>query len=354
MTNILEEQDTYRRIAVSASQLGLNQIGSPLEASLRLAEGKIDRSFISCPATPMLYPFFGVVDEWIYHLIAAPEGEAWIRRNVDILKNFLSQRDQLWVCLQQCTYDRTLASSFLGFDERGFVVQWIWLKKRMSTLLSGLPSAGIQHPLVNKLTQHMEILVDAIDQVLFDTTNGLLQSTDILWKKGGHPLVPRQSSQWQALALLSQTSHKCALWQQRAGDSTIKLQDLIESNSPVLFLEPSKKGDLLAASCMCFLTATDEVNFEGGVRSSYENEQLCISLSEELERRKQAFAIQVRSSMVDVEITTVENMLDLESLSKLKELDGHREDVGQNEDFLHSLLLRFAQVQVSPLAEFWF
>jgi MoxR-like ATPase len=359
LAQLLREREAYAHIAVLDNQSMPTHKLSALETSVCLSEGRIDRSLVSCPVTPMLYPFFRAFDEWIYHLVSAPENVEWARRHAEKLESLLSRRDQLWLCLQLCNYNSTSASRFLGFDESGFIVQWIWLKKRIGVLSSSnLSLNSRQDPLLKKLKLQVDILIEALDRVLFNTGDGLSQSTDALWKKGGHPLVPRQAIQWEAMALLNQMAQECALWHaSNCGDAQVStrvdLHNLIEKNSPALFLGSKKKGELLAALSMCFWASTDEVQGSDRIRSLHENQQLSHAICDELDQRRKAFEAQVRASQVDIEIKTVENMLDVEALSNLRERAGPHGNKLHDEDFLLSLLFRFAQIQASPLAEFW-
>ena len=243
-------------------------------------------------------------------------------------------------------------SKLLGFEESGFVVQWIWLKKRLSAFVAVAPLVEVQEPSLNKLKQQLDTLVIAIDCVLFNTGDGLSRSSDTLWKKGGHPIVPRQARQWEAMYQLEQASRGCVLVVE-SSRSVVELQKLVDSSSPILFLDIKDKAELLAALCMCFWASTDEVQSQDDTRSLQEIQKVGEAISKDLAQRRVSFEEQVRASRVDIEIATTENMLDVEKLSSLREAVTSVDNSGNENDFLGALLLRFANIQVSPLAEFW-
>jgi MoxR-like ATPase len=363
MTQFLREKIAYRRVTV----LDQSSMGTPgltvLEASMCLYDGKMERSLVSCPATPIMYPFFRALDDWIKHLNTAPECVQTMRHSFQLsLEKLLSQRDQFWLYLNESSYHFSTPSSFLGFDESGFIVHWIWLKKKLnefsgsSELLNSLQTSSVE-----KLKQRLDVLVETLDRVIFDTADDLSGSADTLWKKGGHPLVPRRADQWETIARLKEVSWACALFEGQlynGGMGTnsrrvVNLGDLIRNNHPAFFVSTKERGDLLAALCTCYWASTDEVGEScPSGRAVENNKQLHTVMSMQLIKKKNAFAAQVRALKVDLEITTVENLLDMEVLASLREGTGvHDGDTDQ--DFLQSLLFRFAQIQVSPIAEFW-
>ncbi len=352
MAQFVREQATYGRVASLDSKLAATKQMSAIEVSWCLSEGKMDRATVSCPATTLLYPIFCAFDKWIYNLMSVPEMVSLLRRQSLQLEGLLQQRDQMWLCLQQCKYEGLSPSNLLAFEESGFVVQWTWLKKRLLAFAAGSPLVSVQEPSLNKLKQQLDTLVVAIDRVLFNTGDGLSRSSDTLWKKGGHPLVPRQASQWEAMSLLEQESNGCILMAE-SSHSVVELQKLIDSRSPILFVDMKDKAELLAALCMCFWASTDEVQRQNDTRSSQEIQKVSEAISKDLAQRRLSFEEKVHASRIDIEISTIENMLDVEKLSSLREGVTRVNNGGDENDFLRSLLLRFAKIQVSPLAEFW-
>ena len=329
LSQLVREQCTYRRIACLSPQLLSTESLSALEVSWCLSEGRIERSFVTCSATPVLYPLFLAFDKWMSSFLAVPENRRGVSSHVQQLERLLTQRDQLWLCLQQCAYGLMSRSNFLGFEDSGFIVQWTWLKKRLHKFVGSevLFASAIQHPLTAKLKQQLDVLIEAIDRVLFNTTVGMQHSADVLWKKGGHPVVPRQAMQWEVVALLDSSSQDCCLLQNQSpfeafGTDIVELHGLIHNSSPVLFINVEEKRELLAALCMCFWVSTDEYQGATGLRLSFENQQISTIVSKHLKQKRQEFKARVRASQVDTDIATVENMIEIETLSSLRDCAG--------------------------------
>ena len=363
LTQLLREEITYRKIA----SMGLSSVESStfsvIETSQCLFEGRIERSAISCPLTTIVHPFFVALDDWIYHLLSSPDCLEHFSHSLTLLmKKFLSQRDRLWTYLHESIYQSPTQSSFLGFDEGGFMVQWAWLKKSLKEFAKSIISMDAFQAIVpRKLNRRFEILVEAIDCVLFDSGDELSRATDTLWKQGGHPLVPGRAYDWEAIAQLNEASKTCALFEDElcseilhgSNPSAFDLDALIQINHPVLFVSREEKGELLAALCMCYWASTDEVCKDSNAQIiANESQQIQAVLSKQLKQRQKAFFARLSALKIDLEITTVENLLDVDVLMNLKEGASFSSN-SMDDEFVYSLLFRFAQIQVSPIAEFW-
>jgi hypothetical protein len=332
---------------------------SVLEASFYISEGRLDRSSVSCPVTPALYPFFQTLDEWISHMIdefAFLEGTEEAHFSA-FLREIFSHRDRLWRCMEVCHY-LVQPCAFLSFDEAEFIVQWKWLKKSLtffSAWCNGLSRSGLEEK-----KRRLDMLMEAIDYAVFGTT-GYVNSSNAVRKKMGMPLVPHKGMHWEAIHKLRGLAQDFSIASDvrfdplSASKQSIELRELVELQHPMLFLSQDDKLQLLAAISTAHWSSTDEM--EGKKRSNclaFAGDKAYTILQKSLDDKRQAFAASLATAKIDSEIETVENQLGVEKLEELRDsADSLEASTAAYSQLSASLLNRFGYVQLSAIAEFW-
>ena len=353
LSHLAVETVTYQTLRALESVDGRLPALSPLEKSFCLFEGILDRSSVVCPVTPMIYPLFRAFDDFMLEVLESKQYSNVAGDIMQFISSLLMRRDQLWTFLCGGTTSQVKERTFLGFDEGGFVVQWVWLKKPYRHIASLLDDRGT----CKAKKQSLDILIASIDRMIFDSSGELHSVTDSVWKNGGHPVIPSSSRPCQIILRLRTAGLSCSLVDdvrfngaiQGLNQDQITLGHLIDCQHPILFATRDIISDILGALCMLFFCFTDEAqDLSGRASSNIADYQ---SLDEKLAQQKLAFTASWNATKIDFDIETVENSMDVEKLERL------RQQITTYDSLEHSVhdtvLNRFAEIQASPFVEYW-
>lgn len=354
---VLEQQGKKRAMMMDNVLIASGRT-SVFDVSYLLHAGKIERSMVPCPITPIIYLLFLAIDDWsscLDDLVFDHSDNATALKCEREIRNLLRVRDQFWIYFNKAEYVSTELSSFLHFDETRFIVHWMWFKKAMA-------AADLMLPLANqkllKSRQRLDALVSSIDRILLDGDGTMDLAGDLLWKKGGHPLVPANPLKWESILQIRKSSlSSCIVLDERFNSlsqidtAPITIDDLLTQQHPVLFLAPSYKQELLEALCMAFWSSTEELRGQISPHAGKQGDYgvLC----QRVEKAGTLFAAKWKATQVDTTISTVENLMDVEVLDELRNhLCDTRDESGVSLLPLQ-IMENFANIQVAPLVEFW-
>ena len=312
----------------------------------------IDSSVVCCPVTPLLFPFFQAMDLFL------------MRQSITYSSNSASfeslqlYRDRLWRCLKRTRFLGSRTNSKIGFLYSGFLINYCWIKKSFAKfrqyLVGGTSNPGIgSHHILRRLI----ILFESIDETMQECTGGSITSSDLFWKKGGHPILPSKREHFEALNNLIGISTSCTLASDELFGLTrivsgqlpyqIDMKQLITSNHPSLFVERKFSTELLGALAMTFWASTNETK---GLLARVHTSNIATQvLSKTFTEAKAEFIAKIRLAAIDTSIRTIDNALDLDSI---KSIIGEQLNKSQSSDvFLQNLLTRFGEVQTTQLGE---
>lgn len=348
---LLDESMTY---------LQLNQVStlpppgdmSVIAVSYLMHSKRIDASAVFCPITPLLFPFFQTMDLF---LMRQSSEDPSLSASVDSL---LLNRDRLWRFLKRIRYLGGRTNSKIGFKYLGFVINYCWVKKSFTKFRKYLEAStsnpgGDSHHSLHRLM----ILFECIDETMQECTGGSISSSDLFWKKGGHPILPSKRDHFEEMSNLNDISTSCTL----ANDELlgiarmvsgqlphrIDMKQLITLNHPSLFVQKQFSTELLGAIATTFWAFTDETrNLLVGVPTVNIANQV---LSKSFTASKADFIANIQLATIDTSIRTIDNALDLDSI---KSIIGEHTTQSQNSDgFLTNLLTRFGEIQATQLGE---
>ncbi|KAI2503973.1 AAA-family ATPase [Fragilaria crotonensis] len=351
---VLELQERKRAEMIGNVRIdsrGLNVF----DVSYWLHAGKIERSLVQCPVTPVPYLLFRAIDEWsnaledrVLGLGQTSEGAV----SISELRKLYGARDQLWIFFKKTEYVSSEASSFLAFDETRFIVQWTWFKKAVSSVNRSFRTED-QDLMPSR--RKLDSLIRSIDMVLLDGDGLIDLAGDLLWKKGGHPLVSANSLYWHAILDIRKTCLSCSIKAHERFNglsqietSQLAIDDLIELHHPVLFIEQSTKQDLLEALCMAYYSSTEELSCRSPADIAWVGDYHVVCQG--VEQAKASFVAAWKAAQVDTTIATVENSLDVEMLEQLQ---NHLDDDQSQVLDPQQIMRRFAEIQIAPIVEFW-
>jgi midasin (ATPase involved in ribosome maturation) len=326
---------------------------SIIELSFCIHENKIDRTNVSCPVTPILHPFFISLDSYLDNLQASSLDTAILGRVLEAIAALFESRDRMWKFLKQSHVLPN--SSFLGFDESGFLVHWTWLKKRLDSFSAA--TSSLDNPQFASARRDIDLIVATIDQAVHNQS-GDMRLANAFWKRIGHPLVPAKAEDAEAIIGLKNASKTFALLNDEdfgylrllsGTSSNISIKTLFELQHDSLLYGPEAKSETLTALSMAYWATTDEMNASTrNERKNYDVVQVNDMLSRKLISAKEEFRTKIQACTIDTDINTVENKLDLEDLEALRE-EQSREGA---EDIMQNLLTTFGTLQLTQLAEF--
>eukprot|EP00563_Minutocellus_polymorphus_P011097 CAMPEP_0181061420 /NCGR_PEP_ID=MMETSP1070-20121207/22512_1 /TAXON_ID=265543 /ORGANISM="Minutocellus polymorphus, Strain NH13" /LENGTH=5087 /DNA_ID=CAMNT_0023141375 /DNA_START=277 /DNA_END=15540 /DNA_ORIENTATION=+ len=389
LAQLVREKVMYDSIGTIDSESFVFGSCGVMEVSFCLHEASIDNSSVACPITAVLYPLFLAFDRYVanWEKVIVQLACGLDSSSKEIMGALLTARDRMWIFLSRSTYHPfPSAQSFLfGFSEPGFIVQWTWFKKALvnfsqicsnafevNNSVAGEPVFDSAIPPVardeyKQSRRNFELLVGSIDQALFDNAGDIRLVSASLWKRGGHPLVPASSSDWNSIEELRRCAKSSSLLVEDrvgfvaqlsgAGDP-IDLDMLVKTEHPFLFLEEAIESDILGALSMASWATTDETS---GLRkdanqAGYDITETAQLLVDRIGKSKLDFVAKLKASTIDTKINTVENQLDIEEMEKLSSrllLSASHygdEDLGKVTD---CLLSRFAKAQTTQIAEVW-
>jgi MoxR-like ATPase len=329
-----------------------------LEASYYVHESLLDRSSVSCPVLPSLYPFFLCVDRFIYLALRdSINFDLEEELSLDPFSSFMDERDRLWCHLEECTLSASPDFVFC-FEESEFIVQWKWLKKTFSRLSSERYLSIFSETTKVQMVK-LEAMMDNVDRVVFGTGFGM--STRVLRKRMIRPKLPRDAKHWETIFQIRNQSEKCTVLSDQSfnpfirAEASVNMQTLVDCYHPILFTSMEDKLQLLTALCTIHWSCTDEVQgTESGDSSLLSNLDFGAKFKALFEQKRETFIAEVARSKIDLNISTVENQFSAESLDGLKEMSAASQSSSEAYSRLgKSLLSCFQRVQMSGLAEFW-
>jgi midasin (ATPase involved in ribosome maturation) len=318
-----------------------------LEASYYIHENLLDRAAVPCSVTGLLYQFFLAIDNWAANVLMS-ENDSVVTNLLPQLRFVLDERDKFWNLLKTLPLDVDVMNGFSAFNESEFIVQWQWLQKK-------LPQTEFRASSVEGW-QQVDILIEAIDRAIFGGPRPTWSARRIR-KKMIQPLVPRQSKHWEALFSLEDLSSGCSLIVDHRFDpfqkqgSPIDLQELMRLCHPGLYITTTEKVQLLAAICTSQLSWT---NVQFGESSWIDEIDFSNRLKNVFDKLKDSFEIEVASAKVDLDIQTIDNLIEPKLLDDLRDLSTTTMSKIDGYCSLKTRLLSFfSKVQLSGLAEFW-
>lgn len=304
-----------------------------IEASYCLHENKIDRSSISCPITPFIYPLFNAIQtlykSWEGVLVSTA---LEVDDNcLSVVKNWFSCVDRMWDFLSI----KTDEEPFLGIDDASFIVHWTWLKKSMGAFNENCwKDDTFSCDEVNIPRKRLNQMIKSLDSVLFDNNADYRITMDSIRKKGGYPFIPRLADDWNSIHQLQLASRAfsylsaeiCGIVPCLSGyHRAISLKSLIDDNHASLFIGIKLKRELLTALCTLYWATTIE-----------------IPLSDSNDTTNKSLGIQEISKHVLNKVQHVKAEF-------VERLEGAQNDQILSED----LMKKFGSVQVTQIIEFW-
>ena len=325
---------------------------SVIAVSYFVYKKRMDTSIVTCPVTSLLFPLFQSIDCYL----ASLEMNEHTHLFVADYEHFLLCRDKLWQCLKRTRYLGSVSNSQIGFDFSGFIIQYCWLKKSFTRFgLCVKRDQGVNDVSLNSLARTFVDLDDSIQE----STGGSISSSDLLWKKGGHPHMPSKSDDFEELNHLLNLSQSSTLVKDDMFGfirmvsvqfaPVIDLKQLIESNHPSLFVQRKFRNELLGALAMTFWASTDETKSVSA--KSYSTNTAPQVLRKIYTDLEVDFTANLHLATIDTSIRTVDNALDMDAIKSL--IGDHNSKTLNSDTFLHSLLVRFGEIQASQIGEIW-
>jgi len=353
ISNLLGEMMTYSKLH-QADDVSSTSEMSVIAVSYHIDTNRLDTSVITCPITPHLFPLFKLVDDYLHtchNMVATPSMD-----EVLSYENFLRCRDRFWQYLDRSAYCSSGSTSPVGFPIAGFLVQYRWMKKAFANFQLMHQQAEDSNSEHCRLLKQLLISIEALDEVIQESTGGSLVSSDILWKRSGHPLLPSKRNEFEDLNTLQAISKSCALTTEdlfgfaKIGSSPstvqVDLKKLISLNHGSLFAKSVFRRELLGALGLTFWAATDETKDVASKGTAYNALKV---LTRSFSKSKDEFVASVHLATIDTSIKTVENALDLEAI---KNIIGELADKTNNADlFLRDLLVAFGEIQCAQIGE---
>ena len=236
---------------------------SAVALSFCLHESKLDRSQVSCPVTPIVFSFFDALDAVYYTLEHFVSTLAVSISDSDLkaIENMFISRDRLWLFLSQVKV-RT-QSSFLGFDETEFLVQWTWMKKSLDSFQLSCEKFDNddEESLTSKFRsakRRLDLCVLSIDKSIYNSSGDVRYLTDGIWKGSGHPLVPYSANDFEEINKLRILAKDCSLQNLDISTEVVSIDWLISREHPLLFIDIETKREILITLCMIHWATTNE------------------------------------------------------------------------------------------------
>lgn len=322
---------------VSMNHFEDNSSLNVLKASYFMFDSSLDSTTINCPVTPLVYPFFLALDAVLRSVVfGKAQGQHEKTDLIQYLQVVFLHRDRLWYWLSDTRL--LLKSSFLGFEEGPFLVQWKWLIHSYRQLIS-TAEVGVEG------CEKLEALITRMNSIVFADSQGS-SSLRAIAKLMHHPEVPRTASHWQEKIELEDIASACSIELPSWETTPVSLSILRKDSHPLLFMEKEFKVELLA------LLATVHFSWEngtGGTTTSSASENLKHMIS----KKQNVFSTEVAQAQVDTSITTIENAFVADQLDELAE--NSRASVKSSEAYSrisNRLLDSFAEIQLSSMREY--
>jgi len=333
LAQMLEERTAYDRLKFLKPDDMVTKKLSAIEMSFCLYEGSLERSTVPCAVTPALFPLFVAMDKLIYLSEASNVKQNFrsLRNDIAVSK-LLSSRDRFWVYLKNTIFFPSEYGREEGWVHSSFLVHWRWFRKALdefySVSLDNTPQRIIDVPSSEEqLRRNLDLLIGNINQVLYDNAGDINSISGSIIKYCGHPVVPADSENWEAIEKLRLVARKCSVLTEDhvgfaimlAGNTgAICLIDLMKNNHPCLFTDRQLKIDILGALCTAHWATTDETR--GVTRSLPEISSIIKApthMEKQIEDGQAIFLAKVKAATIDTTIETVENQFCVEELKSV-------------------------------------
>jgi hypothetical protein len=346
--HVLEEAFTYYQLDNLDVLPALGNL-NVAAASYCINQKRIDASDITCPVTPLLFPLLQTVDA-LYQ-------SACSKKFSTSLTQVVSCRDRLWRFLKRSNNIGIGSNSQLGISFGGFLINYMWLKKALGNFSNCISDSGINSDKdILQTLRQLHLSLERIDRMIEEYMGGSISSSDILWKHGGHPILPSTGDNFKILSSIQDIARQCTLTNEdwfgftRTVSSTtyqIDANKLVKENHRCLYLDKSFVSQLLGAMSTIFWATTDEIK-DHLLSTNNTCEFVTTSILQSFEHQKSSFVADLTYSTIDTAIRTVENTLDLDAIKSLGGQSASRRD-GTN--FVHNLVTRLGEVQTSQIGE---
>ena len=356
VSHLLEESMTYYTLR-SVGNIPPPSDMSVIAVSYYLDKKRIDASVVTCQVTPLLFPLFQAIDMHMSTLQINKSNQGVVLA----YEHLLLCRDRLWQCLKRTQYLGTRSKSQVGFDFTGFLIQYCWVKKAFVKLINCFAEEDEAKPIPDSSLHERNMLLsfETIDDSIQESTGGSITSSDVLWKRGGHPRLPSQLDNYDELQHLKDISDTCMLASDELFGFTrmvssqfsvqLDVKQLIETRHPSLFAQEQFHKELLGALAMTYWASTDETR---GVESNnYSTSNAPKVLRKRFMDLEADFVANVHLATIDTSIRTVDNVLDMDAI---KIIVGEAMSKTQSSDeFIKNLLIKFGEIQASQIGELW-
>lgn len=342
--HLLEEALTYYQLDHSDVLPALDSLNA-IALSYFINQKQIDASDITCPVTPLLFPLFQMIDA-LFLSLSSIEGGA---------VRLMASRDKFWQYLKRSHDIGIGTSSQLGVSFGGFLTHYVWLKKSVLCFRDRVHcDTATPDPETLPIMRQLLLCFESIERMIEESIGGSISSSDLLWKKGGHPVLPSSLPNFEALNNIQDIAKRCTLTNEdkfgftRLVSSTscpIDANTLVSSSHPSLYTDRSFLSKLLGALSTIYWATTDEIR--GETLSGNDTSEVVISsVLQSFKQQESRFLADLNYATIDTAIRTVENALDLE---KIKDLGVMNEEKQNDAHFVQSLVMRFGDIQTAQI-----
>ncbi|GMH86349.1 hypothetical protein TL16_g10510 [Triparma laevis f. inornata] len=247
---------------------------------------------------------------------------------IDRMENFgelIKIRDEMWFYLNSFWAKVWIDGD--GFDGR-FLVYWRWLVKAYIGCGGGV--AGVDR------------MMAKVDEVL--GRSGVF-SSNLLWKKGGHPAGCMTKEGLEGKTMLLEVGARAVV------GKWASLAKLVEEGHGLLYLDEEIKREVLMAQCTLQWELTDEKGEKGEEEEKKEggnSVQIAGAILAKADKAKVDFTSTLRRKTVDVNIKTVENQAEAYAIVR-----GGGDEISLGEDPALALMSKFGAIQASVLVDRW-
>ncbi|GMH65392.1 hypothetical protein TrST_g10125 [Triparma strigata] len=242
--------------------------------------------------------------------------------------NLLRVRDEMWMYLNSFPSEVWIDGGE-EFDGR-FLVFWRWLVKAFRNFGGGGDGGD----------ERLRRMFDKVDELL--GRSGAF-SSNLLWKKGGHPAGCMTCEGLVAKTKLIEVGARSVVG---GSKKILELARLVEECHGLLFLDEGFKREVLMGMCTLQWEMTDEKGEgEGGNSTSV---QIAEALAAKANKLAVDFKMELKRKTVDVNILTVENQQEAYDIVR-----GGGEAIAMGDDPSLALMERWGVVQSSVLIDRW-
>jgi hypothetical protein len=311
---------------------------------------RVDASDIHCPITPLLFPLFQTLSMLLQSAnTSTGDGSA-------VLMQVSLRRDRLWQYLKRCNNVGVGSNSQLGNSFGEFLVNYSWLKKATNNIkMLFHNNAAATDSEINLMLRQLHLSFEKVDKMVEESMGGSISSSDFLWKRGGHPILPSSFNNMKVLSKLQEISKQSALTTEdifgfthivSSTSSQVDINNLVAENHPCLYIDKGFTSQLLGAISTIFCAATDETKDQVLPIANNTCGIVASSIAQSFKCQAANFAADLNFATIDTTIKTVENALDLEAIKGLGEGGKTRQSAT---DFVSNLAIRFGKIQTSQI-----